>query len=113
MANNQNKKNDYVSPLSDELQLTLQNIGEGVQLYHDQDNGRLLLDIDLRTRRGITSSGKSIKIATATHMIQGKKKMSLNIFDKDMSDKEIDQLDKFLDRKAKRQAAERKRKDLE
>lgn len=111
MGNGNTKK--YVSPLKDELNLSLQSVGEGVEIHHDKKNGRILLDIDVRTRRNITSSGKSIKIATATHMIKGQMKLSLNVFDKEMNDKELNDLDGFLDRKAKRQLLDNKRKAME
>lgn len=111
MAGNQNK-NKYTSPLDDELNLSPKIIGEGVLAHYDKQNGRLLMDIDVRTRRGITSSGKSIKIATATYMIQDKKKISLNVFDKEMNDKELDMLDAFLTRKAKRSELDAKLKAM-
>ncbi len=114
MTNNQNKK--YVSPIKKKeggLNLPTILVGEGVEIHHDRKNQRLLIDIDVGTRRGYTSKGKSIKIATATHMIEGAKKLSLNVFDKDMVDDELDGLEKFLDNKEKRALLDKRARNLE
>jgi hypothetical protein len=104
---------EYISPIVDELGHQTRPIGEGVEFYLDEDNERLLLDIDIGTRRNITQSGKSIKIATATHMIKGLMKLSLNIFDKDMNDAELDNLVVFLKNKKRRDELEKQRKAME
>ena len=110
---NQSTTEKYTSPLVDELNLTTRPIGEGVEYYLDEGNARLLLDIDLGTRRNITQSGKSIKIATATHMIKGLMKLSLNIFDKDMNDSEMDDLEVFMKNKKRREALDKQLKSME
>ena len=107
------KENEYISPIIEELGFQTRPIGEGVEFYLDEDNERLLLDIDIGTRRNITQSGKSIKIATATHMIKGLMKLSLNIFDKDMNDQELDDLVIFLKNKKRRDELEKQRKSME
>lgn len=109
---NQSKREEYVSPLVDELNYKTQPIGEGVEFYLDDDNNRLLLDIDIGTRRNITQSGKSIKIATATHMIKGLMKLSLNIFDKDMNDQEMDDLEIFMKNKKRREELDKQLKAM-
>jgi hypothetical protein len=106
-------ENEYISPIVEELGYQTRPIGEGVEFYLDEDNDRLLLDIDVGTRRNITQSGKSIKIATATHMIKGLMKLSLNIFDKDMNDSELDDLVIFLKNKKRRDELDKQRKAME
>ncbi len=105
--------NKYVSPLTDELNLTTMKIGEGVEVYHDTENGRLLIDIDILTRRGLSSSGKTIKIATANHPIGEKMKLSLNVYDKDMNMDELDKLSDFIVKKAKEKDLKEKLKALD
>ena len=105
--------NKYVSPLTDELNLATMKIGEGVEIYHDTENGRLLLDIDIETRRGLSSSGKTIKIATANHQVGDKMKLSLNVYDKDMTMKELDQLGLFIEKASKAKDLKAKLKALD
>ena len=107
------QEEEYISPLVEDLNYVTRPIGEGVEFYHDKKNERMLLDIDIGTRRNITISGKSIKIATATHMIKGQMKMTLNIFDKDMDDGELDDLVVFLKNKKRRDALDKERKAME
>lgn len=110
---NQPKPKEYISPLKDELKLDLEKIGQGVHVYHDEKNKRLLVDIDIGTRRNITISGKSIKIATATHMIHGLMKLTLNVFDSEMTDDELDDLEIFFKNKAKRESIKKKQEALQ
>lgn len=107
------KPKEYISPLKDELNFDLEKIGQGVHVYHDEKNERLLVDIDIGTRRNITISGKSIKIATATHMIKGLMKLTLNVFDAEMNDDELDELEIFFKNKAKRESIKKKQEALQ
>ena len=104
----------YVSPLKDELKLAIQKVGEGVILHYDEDNKRLLLDIDTDTRRGISSSLKTVKIATATFQIPEteKMKLTLNIYDKEFNKEELVQLDEKIDLKAEEQRLKKNLIDL-
>lgn len=116
MGNQSQSKNkkEYISPLKDELDLAIQNVGEGVILHFDEENKRVLLDIDVSKRRGISSSGTTVKIATATYQIpnRSKSKLTLNVWDKDMTDNEMVDVDKLLDKKLKEKALKKKRDAL-
>ena len=103
----------YVSPLIDELDLQAQYVGEGVLLYHNRDTGHVLVDIDVETRRGLSSTGKNIKIATASYGVDNKKKLTINSYDKDMSDEELDIRAEFIKREKKRKQQEKELKALE
>ena len=107
------KDKEYVSPLGDELNFPLIDVGEGVQIYHDRKNGRILADIDIDTRRGLSSKGKTVKIATATYPIEGKKKLSLNVYDKGLTDEELDEQSDFIDRKLREKENQDKLKALD
>lgn len=90
--------NNYESPLHDTFD-NVQVINENVQLVHDRSNDRILLDIDYSNRQGISSTGKTIKIANASYQIEDKMKMSLNIYDKNMTRSELKDLGKFVENK--------------
>jgi hypothetical protein len=103
----------YTSPLEDELGLPVQPIGQGVFLHHDKENGRVLLDIDVETRRGLSISRKNIKIATGSYNVTDTQKLSINTYDKEMSDEELDVLAVTLKRDKKKKELEKERKALE
>jgi len=110
---NQPKKVEYVSPLENELDLQVQRIGEGVLLHHDRDTGRVLLDIDVMSRRGLSSSRKNIKIATGSYGVSDTKKLTINSYDKDMSDEELDLLSETLKRDKRKKELAKEREALE
>lgn len=112
-GNPNSKSNEYVSPLIDELGLQAQHVGEGVILFHDRDSGRVLVDIDVETRRGLSSTGKNIKIATASYGVSSKKKLTINSYDKDFSDEEMDTRAVFLKKEKRRKEQEKELKALE
>lgn len=110
---NQNQKDEYVSPLKDELDLPVQQIGEGIVMYHNRETERVLFDVNIGTRRGLSSSGKNVKLATGSYSFGNKGKINLNAYDGEKSDEELDDLAIFLKKKAKDQALTKEIKRLE
>lgn len=87
--------NDYVSPLEDMFS-NVQNVGTGVKLVHDMPNDHILLDIDYGTRRGISSTGTTVKIANASYSLTEKMKLNMNIWDKEFNAEELVLLEEKL-----------------
>ena len=110
----QNKNKKYVSPLEDELNLQTERTGTNVIVARDEKAGRLFLDINYKDRsRGISSSGKNALLATATYRFDNDKKLSLNLTDPNLTDKEMDKVDDMIKDKARRKRQKEKLKKLE
>lgn len=90
----------YVSPLAEKFS-NVQNLGKGVLLVHDLPNDRVLLDVNYGTRRGVSSTTKTVNIANATFPIEDGMKLSLNVYDKNFTDEELVEKEKILIRKTK------------
>ena len=83
------------------LKLNFEEAGEGVEIALDKKENKLVVIVDVGTRRGATSQLKSIKLATLTHKWDNTKTLSLNAYDKKFNNDELDELDEEITRRAK------------
>lgn len=96
----QKEPKNYISPLKDELKQDLILFGDGVLGYFNEKAGRLILDIDFNTRRGLSGTAGTIKIAGVNKLKMpntNKKMLSLNLYDGEMNKKELEAQDIKLD----------------
>lgn len=64
---------DSLSPISQ--------VSEQVRLHHDQENKKLLIEVDISKRLGVSKSGKTVGIANAGTYYEPTKKLNLNVYD--------------------------------
>ena len=108
-------KDEYKSPLVDELELDVERVGTDVLIHHDEKNERLLVDIPIGVRRKFSQSGTTMGIANAKYVVnnvKGDMTLNLNVWDKAFLKEEMPKLKDFMQLKKNKAEIQQQINDL-
>lgn len=108
-------KEEYTSPLIDELGLDTEKFGTDIIVHYDKANKHILMDISIAERLKISSSGKSMLLANGKYLVSDKGDIQLNIncWDNAFTKIEMPKVKEFLEVKKQQADYKQQLKDLQ
>ena len=109
-------KEEYASPLTEDLDLKTDTFGTNIIVAYDKKNKRILLDIPVGKRIKISSSGNSMLLANGKYnfdSLKGNVQMNLNVWDSAFTKEELPKVKEFLEVKKQQTAYKQQLKDLQ
>lgn len=95
MTNEETKTDSLIIKLSD-----LKEVNEGIRYFLDENKEQLVIVVRTNGTRKVSSTGKTVSIASCySAQIRDSKKLTVNFYDKEFTDEDLDQLEKLVEEK--------------